>query len=101
VQLQSLVHGVLRLERLPMQYGSLRRRLSILKMRGATFQCGYHDFRIRTGGLRVFPRLVAAVHGAEGVAGLASSGIPELDELLGGGVDRGSSVLVTCPAGVG
>jgi circadian clock protein KaiC len=101
-QLQSISHGVLLLERLGIDYGVPRRRLSVTKMRGAEFREGYHDFAIRPGGLMVYPRLVAAEH----VPPLdrrkaVSSGVKELDTLLGGGIVRGTSMLLMGPAGSG
>ncbi|MCU1384546.1 MAG: Non-specific serine/threonine protein kinase [Acidobacteria bacterium] len=101
LQLQSLAHGVVALEQLAPEYGAERRRLRIIKMRGVRFQGGFHDFIISTGGLHVFPRLVAAESRANGSHGSASSGIPRLDALLGGGFDRGTSSLFMGPAGAG
>ena len=59
-QLHSIVHGVVTLEELGLDYGAERRRLRVTKMRGVKFRGGYHDYAIRTGGLEVFPRLVAS-----------------------------------------
>lgn len=100
--LHSLVHGVIRLEQLTIAYGAERRRLRVFKMRGRAFRGGFHDYVIRKGGLRIFPRLVAADHnpGFEEM-GPAVSGVPELDSLLGGGIDRGTSTLIMGPAGCG
>ena len=98
---ESLAHGVIRLDQLSMGYGADRRRLRIAKLRGSSFRSGHHDCVIRTGGLVVFPRLVAAEHRTEFVASPISSSIPELDALLGGGLDRGTSTLVLGPAGTG
>jgi circadian clock protein KaiC len=100
-QLHSVVHGVLTLERNAREYGKNRRRLEVTKLRGSLFMEGYHDLNIDTGGLSVFPRLLAAQHVAEFVPGAISSDVPELDALLGGGLDRGSSTLVIGPAGAG
>lgn len=100
-QLASLVHGVIRLEQHAMDYGADRRRLRIAKLRGSPFRSGYHDFVIETGGLRVFPRLVAAEHRTDVSAEPMTSGIPQLDQLLGGGLDRATAALVLGPAGVG
>lgn len=99
--LQSIVHGVVSLEHLTAGYGAERRRLRILKLRGSAYRGGYHDFRIRTGGVQVYPRLVAAEHLDEFTETHVSSNVPELDSLLGGGVARGSSTLVIGPAGSG
>ncbi len=97
----SVVHGVTRLEELAPTYGAERRRLRILKYRGQQFRGGYHDFTIRTGGVQVFPRLVAAEHRSGFVRRQLSSGLPRLDALLGGGIEQGSSALVLGPAGAG
>ncbi|HXJ22673.1 MAG TPA: ATPase domain-containing protein [Polyangia bacterium] len=101
-QLQSIVHGVLLLEVSAAEYGSERRRMRVVKMRGLAPRGGYHEFSIRTGGLQVFPRLVAAEHApsAEPPTTLPS-GVRELDQLLGGGVDRGTATLIMGPAGSG
>ena len=100
--LHSLVHGVVRLEQNTIAYGAERRRLRVFKMRGRAFRGGFHDYVIRKGGLQIFPRLIAAEHN-EGFAegDLVSSGMPELDRLLGGGLDRGTSTLIMGPAGSG
>lgn len=97
----SIAHGVVRLEELAPEYGAERRRVRITKYRGRKFRGGYHDFTIRTGGLEVFPRLVSAEHRTRFDRKPLSSGIPELDELLGGGAERGSSCLILGPAGTG
>jgi len=97
----SVVHGVIRLEELAPDYGAERRRLRVMKYRGTKFRGGWHDFIIETGGLRAFPRLVASEHRTVFARTQISSGINELDTLLGGGVERGSSVLVLGPAGTG
>lgn len=97
----SIAHGVLRLEELSPEYGAERRRLKVMKYRGQPYRGGYHDFTIRTGGLHVFPRLVASEHKGAFEVSQLKSGISELDSLLGGGVDRGSSTLVLGPAGTG
>jgi circadian clock protein KaiC len=102
LQLQSIVHGVLSLEQMALEYGAERRRLRVVKMRGSRFRGGYHDFNIETGGgVVVFPRLVAAEHRQDLPGGNATSGVPELDSLLGGGFARGSSTLIIGPAGSG
>jgi circadian clock protein KaiC len=97
----SVVHGVIKLEELAPDYGAERRRLRVAKYRGQAFRGGYHDFVIRTGGVTVFPRLVAAEHRIGFVRKRMTSDIPELDQLLGGGVEQGSSTLVLGPAGTG
>jgi circadian clock protein KaiC len=101
MQLQSLSHGVIEMEQIPPAYGEDRRRLRIVKLRGRRFRGGHHDFVIRKGGLVVFPRLVAAEHHAVFERQPISSGIADLDTLLGGGIDRGTSTLFMGPAGTG
>jgi circadian clock protein KaiC len=97
----SIVHGVIHLEELAPSYGSERRRLRILKYRGRAYRGGWHDFAIKTGGVRVFPRLVAAEYRTEFERGLLSTGISAFDSLLGGGIEAGSSALIIGPAGTG
>jgi circadian clock protein KaiC len=101
LQLQSLAHSVIQLEQLSPLYGAERRRLRVVKVRGVAFRGGYHDFRIRRGGVEVFPRLVAAEHHESFEAGLVQSGLAQLDKILGGGLDRGTSCLFMGPAGSG
>lgn len=101
LQLQSLAHGVIVLEHLPMEYGADRRRLQIIKLRGAPFRGGYHDFRIRTGGIEVYPRIGVGSAQPRPVKTLLASGSHELDMLLGGGIERSTSTLVTGAAGAG
>jgi circadian clock protein KaiC len=101
LQLHSITHGVVTLEQLAIEYGAERRRIRVLKMRGIDFRGGYHDFAIRKGGLEIFPRLVAAEHHADFEGEFVSSGIAELDRLLGGGLERGTNVLLLGSAGVG
>jgi circadian clock protein KaiC len=101
MQLQSVPHGVVELERYTPLYGATRRRLQIVKMRGLSFRDGYHDFSILTGGINVYPRLVAAEHRRIVDLECLSSGLPELDTMLGGGINRGTSTLIMGPAGSG
>ncbi|HEY5897619.1 MAG TPA: ATPase domain-containing protein [Burkholderiales bacterium] len=101
LQLHSLAHGVITMEHLAQHYGAERRRMRVLKMRGKHFRGGWHDFMIRRGGLDVFPRLVAAEHHTPFKAEPLKSGNAGLDHLLGGGIDRGTSVLIMGPAGAG
>jgi circadian clock protein KaiC len=101
LQVQSIAHGVLMLEQLALDYGAERRRLRVVKLRGSRYRGGFHDFKILTGGIDVYPRLIAAEHRQPFVKESISSAVPELDELLGGGLDRGTSTLVMGPAGCG
>lgn len=100
LQLQSLAHGVITMVRSSQGYGSAKRSLEVVKLRGVPFRSGWHDFTIETGGLRVYPRLVAAEH-EQLDREVFSSSIGELDALLGGGIDSGSGTLLLGPAGSG
>ena len=97
----SLAHGVIDMEQLPADYGTARRRLRISKLRGVSYREGFHDYTIVTGGIRVFPRLVAAEHHTDFRREAVSSGIAAMDELFGGGLDRGTTTLLLGPAGSG
>ena len=101
LQVQSIAHGVLVLEQLTPEYGADRRRMRVLKHRGRKFRGGFHDYLIGQGGLRVFPRLVASEHRRFHEDPKMSSGIPSLDQLLGGGIEPGTSTLVVGAAGTG
>jgi circadian clock protein KaiC len=97
----SIAHGVIRLEELTPTYGGERRRIRVMKYRGQAFRGGYHDFVIKTGGVEIFPRLVSKEHLINLPTVVFSSGNIELDALLGGGIDSGSSTLLLGPAGGG
>jgi len=99
--MHSVAHGVIRLEELSPEYGAERRRLRVLKYRGQRYRGGFHDFIIDTGGVRVFPRLVSAEHRKPFKREVLATETPELNALLGGGIERGSSVLILGPAGTG
>jgi circadian clock protein KaiC len=97
----SIAHGVIRLEELTPIYGGERRRMRVMKYRGQAFRGGYHDFVIKTGGAEIFPRLVSKEYLGTRPAVVFSNGNSELDTLLGGGIDSGSSTLILGPAGAG
>jgi len=99
--IHSVAHGVIRLEETSPDYGADRRRLRVVKYRGQLYRGGYHDFAIKTGGVQVFPRLVSAEHKTSFVRTVFKSESRELDALLGGGIERGSGVLILDPAGTG
>ena len=101
LQLHSISHGVISLEQGTQEFGTERRRLRVVKMRGQKFQGGAHDFLLDTGRVAVFPRLVAAEHRAEVDHGAVTTGSTELDEMLGGGLSIGTSTLLLGPSGVG
>jgi circadian clock protein KaiC len=97
----TIAHGLIRLEHLGREYGAARRRMCLSKLRGVHFRSGFHDIAIVRGGLRVYPRLVAAEYRGTAPAGLVSSGLQGLDACLGGGADRGSSMLIIGQPGTG
>jgi circadian clock protein KaiC len=101
LQVQSIAHGVVMLEQHAVAYGAERRRVRVVKLRGSRFRGGYHDLNILTGGMRVYPRLVAADSRGSFEQKSISSGVPAFDELLGGGLDIGTSTLLMGPAGSG
>ena len=89
----SVAHGVVHLEELVPAYGAERRRIRIVKYRGQRYRGGYHDFTITTGGVNVFPRLVASEHHTRFERRRLRTNIAEFDALLGGGIETGSSTL--------
>lgn len=99
--MESISHGVLTLEQLESDYGSIRRRIKVNKLRGVDFLGGFHDAIIATGGVHVFPRLIAAEHQTEFDAVPLASGVEGFNRLLGGGLSRGTSSLLLGPAGTG
>ncbi len=102
LELHSIVHGVVSMSRVSREYGKTMRRIEVTKLRGSAFREGFHDYLIRSGGVVVFPRLVASEYEDVGEdRSSASSGIPELDKLAGGGLGRGTSTLLIGPAGCG
>ncbi len=101
LQLHSIAHGVIALNSTSPAYGQTHRQVEVIKFRGSDFVSGFHDFAIRQGGLRIFPRLVSAQHPLDFPKHLIESGVTSLDTLLGGGVDRGSSTLLIGPPGSG
>jgi len=101
LQLHSIAHGVITLEQTTQDYGSARRRLRVVKMRGVKYRGGFHDFVIETGGVMVFPRLIAAEHHRPFTGDLVGTGVVELDQMLGGGLAPGTNMLLSGPSGVG
>lgn len=100
-QVESLAHGVVLLTKTSPDFGVSRRQMMVKKIRGVRFREGYHDLLMATGGLVIFPRLVAAEHHRAFPAESIPSGIPGLDRALGGGIDRGTSTIFMGPAGTG
>jgi circadian clock protein KaiC len=101
LQMQSIAHGVVLLEHSQPEYGTQRRRLRVLKLRGVQFRGGFHDYSIHRGGIEVFPRLVAAEHRQDSNRGRLGSGLAALDQLIGGGIGAGTSTLIVGAAGTG
>lgn len=99
--LHSLCHGVITLERLTLDFGAARRRLQVQKLRGIDFIAGYHDLVIAQGGLKIYPRMIAAGHHAPFTEEAVASNIAALDDLLAGGPQRGTCTLISGPAGSG
>ena len=97
----SIAHGVIQLQQRYPDFGAERRRLRVLKYRGQKYRGGFHDFTIKTGGINVFPRLVAAEHRTRLPRSTLATGIAPFDALLGGGIDSGSSTLIIGPSGTG
>ena len=101
LQLQSIAHGVIMMQSLEREFGVKRRRLEVRKLRGARYREGFHDYTIETGGVEVYPRLVASEHKPGFERELICSGITELDQLFSGGIHSGTSTLLMGPAGCG
>lgn len=101
LQVRSVAHAVLTLELADQAYGAERRRVRVVKYRGIAFHGGAHDYKIVRGGLHVYPRLVAAGTRVDSLRRQLSSGLPELDQLIGGGLEEGMSTLISGPPGTG
>lgn len=101
LHLHSIAHGVITIEQSTQEFGAERRRLRVVKMRGIKFRGGYHDLTLDTGGITLYPRLVASDHHVNFEMSEVSTGSPQLDQLLGGGLRRGSNTLLIGPSGVG
>ena len=101
LQLQSIAHGVIMMQSLERDFGIKRRRVEIRKLRGSAYREGFHDYTIETGGISIYPRLVAAEHKPGFERKPVSSGLEALDDLFRGGIDTGTSTLFIGPAGCG
>lgn len=101
MQLQSIAHGVIRLEKIRRTYGVTRRRIEIIKLRGSAYREGFHDYTIEKGGLSIYPRLVANEHATTFAGERIASDLPALNQMFGGGINRGSSTLILGPSGSG
>lgn len=101
LQLQSIAHGVIKMQSLERDFGIKRRRMEVHKLRGSSFREGFHDYTIKTGGIEIYPRLIAAEHKPGFKREPVPSGLKELDDLFCGGIDTGTSTLLIGPAGCG
>jgi circadian clock protein KaiC len=101
LQLQSIAHGVIMMQSLERDFGIKRRRVEVRKLRGSAYREGFHDYTIETGGISVYPRLIASEHKPGFERKAVPSGIKELDDLCRGGIDTGTSTLFIGPAGCG
>lgn len=99
--LHSIAHGVISLEQIAKEFGKERRRVNIVKMRGIRFRGGFHDYTLDTGGITMYPRLVASEHLSDFTPAVRSTGSTGFDALLGGGLVRGTNTLVVGPSGIG
>lgn len=77
------------------------RSIQIEKFRGSDFISGLHPMRIMADGIRVFPHRIEPIGGDYPTVELLSSGSPEMDELLGGGIESGTTTIISGPSGVG
>jgi len=103
MQIRSIAHGVISLDQVQQDYGVETRRLRIVKLRGIKFRAGSHDYIIERGGLIVFPRLATGGTDVRNIKALKqiSSGLDRMDELLGGGLEEGTSTIITGAPGTG
>jgi circadian clock protein KaiC len=101
LQLQSIAHGVIMMQSLERDFGVKRRRVEVRKLRGSAYREGFHDYTIETGGIQMYPRLIASEHKPGFARKPVPSGLAELDTLFGGGIDTGTSTLFMGPAGCG
>jgi circadian clock protein KaiC len=101
LQVRSIAHGVISLQHSDSDYGAERRVVRVLKYRGIAYRRGPHDYSIITGGIIVYPRVVAAESRQVVARGQLKSGLEGFDALLGGGIEEGSSTLISGPPGTG
>jgi circadian clock protein KaiC len=100
-EFKTLAHGVFLLDTVVPPFGEMNRRLRIEKVRGVSFTGGYHSFRIRTGGLEVYPRLPISKQAQSPQWMEVKSGIEPLDRMLGGGLTEGTACLIAGESGTG
>ena len=104
----TVADGLLSLEQ-NVYRNSMVRKVQVIKMRGQATRPGIHSFRITSAGIEIFPAAVVRIDTGDmtGVSGVLhnrarlSTGVPRLDEMLGGGLPSGYSLLVAGPSGSG
>lgn len=101
-EVEGIAHGVIRFDKALEEYGAVRRRIEVSKMRGVPIADGYHDMAIREGqGVVVFPRIVPGAATEACAPELIKSGVDTLDEMFGGGQESGTTTLVIGQSGTG
>jgi circadian clock protein KaiC len=101
-EVEGIAHGVIRFDKSLEDYGPVRRRVEVSKMRGIPIADGYHDMAIREGlGVVVFPRIVPGEVAESTKPELIKSGVATLDEMFGGGQESGTITLVIGQSGTG
>jgi circadian clock protein KaiC len=94
--LQFIADAVIELE-----FQASRRSVAVLKFRGSDFRAGKHTLRLGDEGMTVFPRLLPDEFAVEFEPEQIPFGVPELDQLTNGGLERGTITIITGPSGVG
>ncbi|SFE40579.1 ATPase domain-containing protein [Roseivivax sediminis] len=98
---EGVVHGVIKLDAVTPPIGVTQRRLTVVKLRGAPFKEGWHDFRIATGGIEVFPRVIPEEAEPADLEERLEPPHEPLARLLGGGLEFGTTTLVSGQSGSG
>ncbi|MBD3882021.1 AAA family ATPase [Phormidium tenue FACHB-886] len=94
--LQFMSDGVIHL-----YHANNSRSLQVSKFRGSDFRAGIHTLRLTDSGMKVFPRLQPEVYRQDFETEAIVSGVPALDALMGGGIERGTTTLFTGSSGTG
>lgn len=98
--LRFMSDGIVQLDVSP-KHGVLRRNLCVTKFRGSDFEGGEHSMRLTGNGMEVYPRLVPVAHEQPFAAETIPFGIPEIDQMLAGGLERGTITILSGPSGAG
>ncbi|WP_458186699.1 ATPase domain-containing protein [Haladaptatus sp. NG-WS-4] len=94
--LQYMTDGTIEL-----RHGEMGRTINVPKFRGSSIHEGHHSMRIGEGGIAVYPELTPNGSSREFVPESIPSGVPEIDDLLHGGLERGTVTVISGPTGVG